>query len=144
MPLVVVECKSPSVPEPLSEAVDQLRRYSNQRKAAFEIDDNEGNEALFATNQLLVATSFDEARVGCVGAAFEHYAQWKTVVPGWHAEARSRWRRPGQVGPVGAGAPDRRPADAGEPAGRGEELPALHAGGGQTIKWSAATSSTGP
>ncbi|MGX4643469.1 type I restriction endonuclease subunit R [Massilia sp. SYSU DXS3249] len=80
IPLVVVECKSPSIPEPLAEAVDQLRRYSNQRKAAFEVDDNEGNEALFATNQLLVATSFDEARVGCVGAAFEHYAQWKTVV----------------------------------------------------------------
>lgn len=80
IPLVVVECKSPSVPEPLAEAVDQLRRYSNQRKAAFEVDDNEGNEPLFATNQLLVASSFDEARVGCVGAAFEHYAQWKTVV----------------------------------------------------------------
>ncbi len=79
LPLVVVECKSPSVPEPLAAAVDQLRRYSNQRKAAFEVADNEGNEALFATNQLLVATSFDEARVGCVGAAFEHYAQWKTL-----------------------------------------------------------------
>ncbi|ANE53736.1 type I restriction endonuclease subunit R [Methylomonas sp. DH-1] len=80
IPLVVVECKSPSIPEPLAEAVDQLRRYSNQRKAAFEVDENEGNEPLFATNQLLVATSFDEARVGCIGAAFEHYAQWKTVV----------------------------------------------------------------
>lgn len=80
LPLVVVECKSPSVPEPLAQAVDQLRRYSNQRKAALEVDDNEGNEPLFATNQLLVATSFDEARVGCVGAGFEHYAQWKTVV----------------------------------------------------------------
>lgn len=80
IPLVVVECKSPSVPEPLAEAVDQLRRYSNQRKAAFEVIEAEGNEPLFATNQLLVATSFDEARVGCVGAAFEHYAQWKTVV----------------------------------------------------------------
>ncbi|WP_028577325.1 type I restriction endonuclease subunit R [Desulfomicrobium escambiense] len=80
IPLVVVECKSPSTPEPLAEAVDQLRRYSNQRKAAFEVDDNEGSEPLFATNQLLVATSFDEARVGCVGAAFEHYGQWKTVV----------------------------------------------------------------
>ncbi len=79
IPLVVVECKSPSIPEPLADAVDQLRRYSNQRKAAFEVDDNEGNEPLFATNQLLVATSFDEARVGCVGTAFEHYAQWKTV-----------------------------------------------------------------
>ncbi len=80
IPLVVVECKSPSIPEPLAEAVDQLRRYSNQRKAAFEIDDNEGNEPLFATNQLLIASSVDEARVGCIGAGFEHFAQWKTVV----------------------------------------------------------------
>lgn len=80
LPLVVVECKSPSVPEPLAEAVDQLRRYSNQRRTAFEVEENEGNEPLFATNQLLVATSFDEARVGCVGAPFDHFAQWKTVV----------------------------------------------------------------
>lgn len=80
IPLVVVECKSPSVPEPLTEAVDQLRRYSNQRRASGEVDDNEGNEPLFHTNQLLIATSFDEARVGSVGAAFRHYAAWKTVV----------------------------------------------------------------
>ena len=81
IPLVVIECKSPSVPEPLAEAVDQLRRYSNQRKAAGEVADNEGNEALFHTNQLLVATSFDEARVGTVGAGFRHYAAWKTTAP---------------------------------------------------------------
>lgn len=80
MPLVVVECKSPSIPEPLAQAVDQLRRYSNQRKAAFEVDDNEGTEELFTTNQLLVATSFDEARVGCIGATFDYFLQWKTVV----------------------------------------------------------------
>ncbi|TKD31045.1 type I restriction endonuclease subunit R [Azotobacter chroococcum] len=80
IPLVVVECKSPSVPEPLAEAVDQLRRYSNQRKAPFEVEDNEGNEALFASVQLLVASSFDEARIGCIGAGLAHYAQWKTVV----------------------------------------------------------------
>jgi type I restriction enzyme, R subunit len=80
IPLVVVECKSPSVPEPLADAVDQLRRYSNQRRASGEVDDNEGNEPLFHTNQLLIATSFDEARVGSVGAAFRHYAAWKTVV----------------------------------------------------------------
>src|SRR6218665_3353029 len=80
IPLVVVECKSPSVPEPLADAIDQLRRYSNQRRAALEVEENEGNEHLFATNQLLIATSFDEARVSCIGAAFEHYAQWKTVL----------------------------------------------------------------
>ncbi|WP_367155111.1 type I restriction endonuclease subunit R [Methylomonas sp. HYX-M1] len=80
LPIVVVECKSPSIPEPLAEAVDQLRRYANQRHAALEVDDNEGNETLFATVQLLIASSFDEARVGCIGGGFEHFAQWKTVV----------------------------------------------------------------
>ena len=80
IPLVVVECKSPAVPEPLADAVDQLRRYSNQRRASGEVMDNEGNEPLFHTNQLLVATSFDEARVGSVGASFRHFAAWKTVV----------------------------------------------------------------
>ncbi|MGZ5001289.1 MAG: type I restriction endonuclease, partial [Methylomonas sp.] len=81
LPLAVVECKSPSVPEPLAEAVDQLRRYSNQRHANYEVEDNEGNEPLFFTNQLLIATCFDEARVGTVGGLFEHYAGWKTVAP---------------------------------------------------------------
>ncbi|MEJ7804829.1 MAG: type I restriction endonuclease subunit R [Telluria sp.] len=81
IPLVVIECKSPSVPEPIAEAVDQLRRYSNARRASGEVDDNEGNEPLFHTNQLLVASSFDEARVGCIGAEFRHYSAWKTVVP---------------------------------------------------------------
>lgn len=80
IPLVVVECKSPSIPEPLAEAVDQLRRYSNQRKAAFEVEENEGNEALFASVQLLIASSYDEARVGCIGAGFAYFAQWKTVI----------------------------------------------------------------
>lgn len=99
IPLVVVECKSPSIPEPLAQAVDQLRRYSNQRKAAFEVDENEGSEALFATNQLLVASSFDEARVACVGAVFEHFAQWKTVVgpdgAGSEIEVAKRMGKPG-------------------------------------------------
>ncbi|OAN24104.1 type I restriction endonuclease subunit R [Pseudomonas oryzihabitans] len=80
IPLVVVECKSPSTHEPLAESVDQLRRYSNQRKAAFEVEENEGNEALFASVQLLIASSYDEARVGCIGAGFAHFFQWKTVV----------------------------------------------------------------
>ncbi|MDD2774773.1 MAG: type I restriction endonuclease subunit R [Gallionella sp.] len=81
IPLVVVECKSPSAPEPLIDAIDQLRRYSNQRHANYEVEDNEGNEPLFFTNQLLIASSFDQARVGTIGALFEHYASWKTIAP---------------------------------------------------------------
>jgi type I restriction enzyme, R subunit len=81
IPLGVVECKSPGIAEPLPQAVDQLRRYSNQRKAAGEIDDDEGNERLFHTNQFLVATSFDEARVSTIGADMQHYLEWKDTAP---------------------------------------------------------------
>jgi type I restriction enzyme R subunit len=81
IPLVVVECKSPGVAEPLPSAVDQLRRYSNQRKAAGEIEDNEGNERLFHTNQFFVATSFDETRAGTIGADLQHYLEWKDTAP---------------------------------------------------------------
>jgi type I restriction enzyme R subunit len=81
IPVVVVECKSPAASEPISSAIDQLRRYSNQRKAAGEVAENEGNERLFHTNQLLVATCYDEARAGTVGADAEHYLQWKDTAP---------------------------------------------------------------
>ncbi|WP_303900769.1 type I restriction endonuclease subunit R [Thiohalomonas denitrificans] len=86
IPLVVVECKSRIAPEGIAEAVDQLRRYSNQRKAAFEVEENEGAPALFHTNQFLIATNFDDARVGTISAAFEHYLNWKTVEPRTEAE----------------------------------------------------------
>ena len=86
IPLALVECKSPLLPEAMAEAVDQLRRYSNQRYASGEVADNEGNEALFHTNQLLIASSFDEARAGSIGAELVHYAAWKTVVPQTEAE----------------------------------------------------------
>lgn len=78
IPLVVIECKSPSVNDPLGAAIEQLRRYTNQRH---EIDEDEGCEALFHTNQLLVATSGERAEVGTVGAGPDHYAEWKDVAP---------------------------------------------------------------
>ena len=81
IPVVVVECKSPGVSEPMAEAVDQLRRYHNDRKATFDTDENEGNERLFYTNQFLVASSFDEARVGTIGAQLSHYLEWKDTAP---------------------------------------------------------------
>src|SRR5487761_1381470 len=88
IPVVVVECKSPGTSEPISAAVDQLRRYSNQRKAAGEVEEDEGNERLFYTNQLLVATSYDEARIGTIGADIEHYLEWKDTAPVAIAEVR--------------------------------------------------------
>ncbi len=81
IPVVVVECKSPTISEPLASAIDQLRRYHNARKEAGEVDEGEGAERLFCTNQFLVATSYDEARVGTIGAEAVHYLEWKDTAP---------------------------------------------------------------
>jgi type I restriction enzyme, R subunit len=81
IPVVVVECKSPGTSEPIASAVDQLRRYHNARKAAGEVEQDEGNERLFHTNQFLIATSYDEARVGTIGAELGHYLEWKDTAP---------------------------------------------------------------
>ncbi|CAM3506701.1 type I restriction endonuclease subunit R [Halomonas lysinitropha] len=86
IPLVVVECKSRTVPEGLSQAVDQLRRYHDQRFLENEVEEHEGAPALFSTSQFLVASNFDEARVGTIGARFAHYLSWKTVAPLREAE----------------------------------------------------------
>ena len=90
IPLVVVECKGRTVPEGLSDAVDQLRRYSNQRKAALEVEDNEGAPALFHTNQILIASNFDDTRLATISAAFDHYLAWKTVEPESEAEVAAK------------------------------------------------------
>lgn len=81
LPMGIAECKSPTTTEPIAAAVDQLRRYHNARKAAGEVEGNEGNERLFHTNQLLIATSYDEARVGTIGAEAVHYLEWKDTAP---------------------------------------------------------------
>lgn len=78
IPLVVVECKSPGVPEPIEQAIDQLQRCSNQREW---VNENEGNERLFHTNQFVVATSFDEARAGTISSQAVHYLEWKDTSP---------------------------------------------------------------
>jgi type I restriction enzyme, R subunit len=78
VPLVVVECKSPGVPEPIEQAIDQLQRYSNQREW---VNESEGNERLFHTNQIVVATSFDEARAGTISSEAVHFLEWKDTSP---------------------------------------------------------------
>ncbi len=78
IPLVVVEAKDPQTPDPLTRAIHQLRRYSNQRESVAE---PEGAEALFRYIQLMVATCFDDARLGTVGASHKHYLAWKDTYP---------------------------------------------------------------
>lgn len=78
IPLVVVECKSPTQSEPIEQAIEQLQRYANQRTW---LDGHEGNERLFHTNQFVVATCFDEARVGTFTSQAGHFLEWKDTSP---------------------------------------------------------------
>jgi len=83
IPLVVAEFKSPGIQNPLDEAINQLLRYSNQRRELFPTlyTDNEGVERLFHTNQLLIASDFFEARAATIGAPPEAYLEWADTSP---------------------------------------------------------------
>jgi len=78
LPLVVVECKSPGITDPIGEGLDQLLRYSNNR---YWVEDDEGIEDLFLFNQLMVVSSFYKAQLGTLGAYHEHYMEWKDPSP---------------------------------------------------------------
>src|SRR5690625_3604087 len=78
IPLVVIEAKSPDANAPMAGAIDQLRRYANQR---IEVQASEGNERLFHTNQFVVAACGTHARAAGFTAGPEHFAEWKTVEP---------------------------------------------------------------
>jgi len=75
LPLVVVECKSPTIADPINEAIIQLARYSNRRGA------KEGNEKLFWYNLFTVATSNQVAKYGTITAENEHFVEWKDPYP---------------------------------------------------------------
>ena len=83
IPLVVAEFKSPGIQNPLQEAINQLLRYSNQRRELFPTlyTENEGVERLFHTNQLLIASNFFEARAATIGAPPEAYLEWADTSP---------------------------------------------------------------
>ena len=71
LPLVVIECKSPTLPpdEQIGQGVKQLKRYQIV------------NENLFYYNQFMVSTSNDRAKVGTIGASVQHYSTWREPYP---------------------------------------------------------------
>jgi type I restriction enzyme R subunit len=83
IPLVVAEFKSPGIQNPLQQAINQLLRYSNQRRELWPTlyTDNEGIERLFHTNQLLIASNFFEARAATIGVLPEAYREWADTSP---------------------------------------------------------------
>jgi type I restriction enzyme R subunit len=77
LPLVVIECKSPLVSEPLASAIDQLQRYSRQRGEAAE-----GNPALFWYNQFLIVTCRNQAKFGTLTTPIEKlWYSWRDPYP---------------------------------------------------------------
>ena len=77
IPLAVIECKSPYISAPMSDGINQLRRYANLRHT----DDYEGAEKLFWYNQLMVSTCRDQAKVGTISSSSQHYGDWKDAYP---------------------------------------------------------------
>ena len=77
LPVVVIECKSPKVKEPIPEAIEQLLRYSEQRGSK-----GEGSVPLFYYNQFVVATCRQEAKFGTITTHSEkHFYRWSDPFP---------------------------------------------------------------
>ncbi len=83
IPLAVAEFKSPGIENPVQQAINQLLRYSNQRREIWPTlyTDNEGVERLFHTNQLLIASNLFEARAATISAPPEAYLEWADTSP---------------------------------------------------------------
>ncbi|RCK75113.1 MAG: Type I restriction-modification system, restriction subunit R [Ignavibacteriae bacterium] len=75
LPLVVVECKSPAIADPVNEAITQLMRYSNRR------GEKEGNEKIFWYNLFTIATSNQMAKLGTITSEYDHFNEWKDPYP---------------------------------------------------------------
>jgi len=77
LPVVVIECKSPKVKEPMAEAIDQMLRYSEQRGAR-----GEGSGPLFYYNQFVVATCRQQAKFGTISTHNERlFFRWADPYP---------------------------------------------------------------
>lgn len=83
IPLVVIECKSPTLGEAWkAEALDQFSRYQELEPRFREL----GAPRLFEPVQILVATCGQAAVYGTVTTPHRFYAEWKTLWPTSEAE----------------------------------------------------------
>ncbi|QKG51832.1 type I restriction endonuclease subunit R [Hymenobacter sp. BRD67] len=90
LPLVVIEAKSPKINDPLTEAITQLTRYTNQGEYQ-----GLGNPALFYFNQVTVATWRTGAVFGTITTTTrKHFYKWSDPHPAalaqvWRADPAS-------------------------------------------------------
>ena len=90
IPLEVMEAKPPGHDSGITDAIDQLRRYANQRGGEVA----EGAEHLFWTNQLTVATTGERAEAATFSALPEHYVAWKDPCPATIGEVAVSLNKP--------------------------------------------------
>lgn len=69
LPMVVIECKSPTISHPMGNAVKQLRRYQEEASR------------LFHYNHVLIGTCNEQCKFGTIGAQLRHYNEWKDPYP---------------------------------------------------------------
>jgi len=81
VPLVVIECKSPALTNPVEEGITQLLRYLAQTTEPQLQEDSEASPELFYFNQLLIVSCFFQARFAPIGASYEHFYEWKDPYP---------------------------------------------------------------
>ncbi len=77
IPLVVIECKSPTINEPIGKAIEQTSRYQE----ADEKFRGLGAPRLFHAAQLIIATCGQAAKYGTVGTPSRHFSEWKVPFP---------------------------------------------------------------
>lgn len=86
IPLVVVECKSPDLADPIRSAVLDLRHYAgdpidDDERAGTDLSLPGGVPELFRTVQLLVAATGETAYLGTVTSTPEHFHPWRSIEP---------------------------------------------------------------
>ena len=84
LPLVVIECKdfNEFTANPMSEAFEQLMRYSDQREGTKIAGLKEGEPKLFLTNQILIRTCGEQSDFGAITATDEEFFfPWKDIFP---------------------------------------------------------------
>ena len=72
-PLVVIECKSPYIPNPIEQAVERNFERYQSREA--------GYDKLIFYNHFLIAICGIKARHGTIGSDVNHYARWSEAFP---------------------------------------------------------------
>ena len=73
IPVVIMECKDPTIPNPIEQAYeDNLTRYQNR---------GNGYEKLFFYNHCMIATCGVLARVGTLQSDINHYSRWAEPYP---------------------------------------------------------------